>query len=202
MKLINLAYVFIFLISLSGNADPIKIFIEALESANPGYKFNRFNEAEIREKGKLSLENKNISILPPQIGMLVNLTYLNLGGNNLKVLPTEIGSLVNLKLLGLNKNNLSELPKEMWQLTKLEALHLHENQLNSLSAEIGKLEKFVWQLSLRDNKFTEMPAEIGDLGKIKLLLLQGNSLASKGQNAKSWGKEELQARFGSKVHLD
>ncbi|MBN3890562.1 MAG: leucine-rich repeat domain-containing protein [Nostoc sp. JL31] len=72
-------------------------------------------ERTAREKATvLSLYNKKLSSLPPEISQLSNLTKLVLSGNQLSSLPPEIGQLSNLTKLFLNNNpQLSSPPPEI-----------------------------------------------------------------------------------------
>ena len=68
--------------------------------------------------------------IPPEIGCLTNLTYLNLFYNQLTEIPPEIGNLTSLTSLRLDSNELSgEIPSEIGNLTNLTKLGLHNNQL-------------------------------------------------------------------------
>ena len=65
-------------------------------------------------------------IIPPEIGQLTNLTYLELGQKNLTgEIPPEIGQLTNLTFLSLYSNQLTgEIPPEIGNLTNLTHLNL------------------------------------------------------------------------------
>jgi Leucine-rich repeat (LRR) protein len=54
-----------------------------------------------------------LTTLPPEIGNLTKLTYLDLKGNQLTSLPPEIGNLTELKEFKLEGNNLSDLKPEI-----------------------------------------------------------------------------------------
>ena len=75
--------------------------------------------------------------IPPEIGNLVNLTYLNLGYNELSgSIPSEIGNLLNLNYLLLGNNHFSgTIPSEIGNLVNLERLDLIKNQLYGLIPE-------------------------------------------------------------------
>ena len=75
--------------------------------------------------------------IPPEIGNLVNLTYLNLGYNELSgSIPSEIGNLLNLNYLILGNNHFSgTIPSEIGNLVNLESLDLTKNQLYGLIPE-------------------------------------------------------------------
>ena len=58
--------------------------------------------------------------MPPEIGNLTNLTYLNLGGNQFTgEIPSQIGNLTNLTDLSFGNNQLTGLPPEIGNLTNL-----------------------------------------------------------------------------------
>ena len=81
-------------------------------------------------------------MLPPEIGLLLALTRLNLEGcEQLKELPPEIGHLTALAYLSLEGcEQLKVLPPEIGQLTALTHLYLHGcEQLKELPPEIGLL---------------------------------------------------------------
>ncbi|MEH2329353.1 leucine-rich repeat domain-containing protein, partial [Nostoc sp.] len=51
------------------------------------------------KKTQLDLSGKGLTTLPPEIGQLTNLQYLNLNSNQLSSLPPEIVQLTNLQYL-------------------------------------------------------------------------------------------------------
>lgn len=72
--------------------------------------------------------------LPPEIGSLNKLEYLDLSFNKMKRLPEEIGFLHALKCLKVSNNKLEELPLGLSSLQELENLDLSRNRLTSLGA--------------------------------------------------------------------
>lgn len=70
--------------------------------------------------------------LPPEIGCLSRLEFLDLSFNKLKKLPNEIILLNALKSLKIAKNKLAELPSGLSRLRRLENLDLSYNRLTSL----------------------------------------------------------------------
>jgi hypothetical protein len=64
--------------------------------------------------------------IPPEIGNLIKLTYVDLAPNNFSGgIPNEIGNLINLETLWLNQSGLSgTIPASLANLTKLKQLYL------------------------------------------------------------------------------
>ena len=101
-----------------------------------------------------------VGAIPPEIGDLSNLTYLDLEYNQLTTLPPEIRNLSYLNELDLKDNQLTSLPREIGNLTDLEALDLEGNQLTGLPPEIGNLSNLS-ELDLKTNQLTYLPRQIG-----------------------------------------
>ena len=72
--------------------------------------------------------------LPPEIGCLKNLEYLDLSFNKIKSLPIEISYLNDLISLKVSNNKLVELPSGLSSLQRLENLDLSNNRLTSLGS--------------------------------------------------------------------
>ncbi|KAF5943325.1 hypothetical protein HYC85_017402 [Camellia sinensis] len=70
--------------------------------------------------------------LPPEIGCLKKLEYLDLSFNKMRSLPTEITYLNALISLKVTNNKLVELPSGLSSLQRLETLDLSNNRLSSL----------------------------------------------------------------------
>ncbi|XP_045819646.1 uncharacterized protein LOC123913087 [Trifolium pratense] len=81
---------------------------------------------------KLCICHFSIRYLPPEIGCLTNLEYLDLSFNKMKTLPLEISSLKVLITMKVANNKLVELPPAMNSLSRLESLDLSNNRLTSL----------------------------------------------------------------------
>jgi Leucine-rich repeat (LRR) protein len=77
-----------------------------------------------------------LTTLPPSIGDLTNLRWLNISYNNLTELPSEIAKLRNLERLHINNNRITALPLEVWALKSLQELHCDSNQLRALPTGI------------------------------------------------------------------
>ena len=125
---------------------------------------------------RLSMNNKGLTIVPPEIGQLSSLEILNLIFNDLSSLPPEIGQLNSLKELFLNYNDLSSLPPEIGQLSSLEILRVNSNDLSSLPPEIGQLNSLE-VLTLSSNNLSSLPTEITRLVNLTRLDLRNNNLS-------------------------
>jgi len=134
----------------------------------------------IENTDSLDLNNSGITgSIPPEIGNLTNLTYLNFWGNHLTgSIPPEIGNLTNLTYLSLGWNNLTgSIPSEIGNLTNLTRLYLDDNELTGeIPSEIGNLSNLE-RLYLDYNQLTgSIPLEIGNLTNLERLNLSGNQL--------------------------
>ncbi|KAF2233686.1 glucose-repressible alcohol dehydrogenase transcriptional effector [Viridothelium virens] len=93
---------------------------------------------------KVYFNFNKISQIPPRIGQLRNLTYLDLSCNQITEIPPEIGMLSNLRELLLFDNPISTLPYEMGLLYSLEILGIEgcplDEGLKSLIVERGTAE--------------------------------------------------------------
>jgi hypothetical protein len=129
----------------------------------------------------LYLQDNHLSgSIPPEIGALTGLRFLNLNVNALSgSIPPEIGNLTQLQELGLDENQLSgSIPPEIGNLTGLTSLGLEVNQLSgSIPPELGNLENLNL-LSLRSNQLSgSIPPELANLYRLRFLHLDHNQLS-------------------------
>ena len=158
-----------------GNMKKILLLLLLLFLSNVGFAECVEGEVElwdvcynIEETTHLELHNVS-GVIPPEIGNLINLTYLNIEGNSnnqlIGEIPSEIGNLVYLTELSLELNQLSgEIPSEIGNLVSLVGLWLFDNQLSGvIPPEIGNLVGLS-SLKIENNQLSgQIPQEICDL---------------------------------------
>lgn len=117
--------------------------------------------------------------IPPEIGQLAKLLYLELSSNNLVgPIPPELGQLNSLTSLRLSFNQLEgPIPQEFGQLTYLATLELHRNQLSgTIPVQLSELTNLK-RLSLSQNRLTGLiPREFARLVNLEELGLPANRL--------------------------
>ena len=124
--------------------------------------------------------NELTGVIPPELGNLGNLTSLNLRANSLTgPIPPELGSLANLTGLYLAGNEFyGPIPPELGNLTNLSGLNLRANSFSGpIPPEVGSLGNLTW-LDLGENALSgPIPPELGSLGNLTSLNLNANSLS-------------------------
>ncbi|KAH6815115.1 hypothetical protein C2S51_019935 [Perilla frutescens var. frutescens] len=119
------------------------------------------------------------SSIPQELGQCSNLTHLALGHNPLTgPLPLSLFNLTKLTLLDLANSSLSgEVPSEIGLLINLNYLYLYKNSFSgSIPPKIGNLQNLL-KLDLSENQFSgEIPPTIGNLTNLELLFLFLNHL--------------------------
>eukprot|EP01080_Neovahlkampfia_damariscottae_P011631 gene11631-4872_t len=150
---------------------------------------------------QLTLSSNKIRILPKCIGALSNLEYLILSENFLTEIPPEIGELQNLDLLLLNNNLIESIPPEIGNLTKLGCLFLQGNKLKSIPKEIANLKELT-SLNLKHNQLTEIPIEISKMKKLHELQLTGNPMAEIPSEFTNIKKLDRKSNFQIKMDLN
>ncbi|MCB2197308.1 MAG: leucine-rich repeat domain-containing protein, partial [Bacteroidetes bacterium] len=129
---------------------------------------------------ELILTDNNLAgTIPPEIGNLTHLTYLDLGRNQLTgSIPAEIYNLTNVVTLYIHTNPLSgEIPAGIDNMTSLERLSFSNNKLTGeIPPEIGNLTHLTY-LSIYNNQLSgSIPTEIGNLTNLTNLYLHINQL--------------------------
>lgn len=161
-------------------------------------------EEALKNKDKvhtLWLRNrKDLKVLDPRIGQLINLRVLHVSGTNLTELPEEIGNcskleeitanaskfrrlpesigkLMNLSKLNFGYNQIEEFPLSIINCTALTSVSFGSNKISVLPKGFGNL-KNVWFCDFADNNLTEFPKEFNQMESIGNLWLHGNEIKS------------------------
>lgn len=122
---------------------------------------------------KLSLSNRGIKKIPPEIGRLTAVQKLDLSYNNIDELPDEFCHLTNLRSLYLNHNEIRELPGRFGNLQNLSTLDLSNNKIDGLPESIGDLNNLV-HLDVSFNDMERLPLSFINLTSLKKLYLENN----------------------------
>ena len=121
---------------------------------------------------RLLQTSESVDTLPPEIGQLQALTWLDLSGCELTTLPREIGQLRALTWLRLYRcKNLTTLPREIGQLRALTDLDLRRCPLVMLPPEIGQLQALTMLILNNCEKLVALPPEIGQLQALTKLYI-------------------------------
>ncbi|MFN3557054.1 MAG: leucine-rich repeat domain-containing protein [Bacteroidales bacterium] len=122
---------------------------------------------------KLSLSNRGITELPPEIGRLSFVQKLDLSYNNIQELPEEFCHLTNLRSLYLNHNEIRELPDRFGNMVNLSVLDLSHNRIQALPDTLGDINNLT-HLDLSFNKLARLPLSLVNLTGLKKLYLESN----------------------------
>jgi hypothetical protein len=147
------------------------------------------------KKSLIRTHNQLLEI-PPEIGYMRNLTFLDISQNSLLYIPQEIGHLSSLEELRLSGNKLTTIPSSFGLLRALKSLYLDHNLLEFIPSEFGILDHLeVFDLTQNQLKF--IPEELLWIEKLKSLVLQNNPLQTdfiKSVESKVASLKELAAR--------
>ena len=99
--------------------------------------------------------NLRVTSLPPEMGRLENLVYLNASNCALSSLPTEIGKLTNLRTMNVAVNRLRVISPCIEKLEKLEVLDLSDNSISLIPHFLSNL-TCLHSISLHGNKCEEL----------------------------------------------
>lgn len=128
----------------------------------------------------LTIQNTNITSLPPQIGLVNIVRNVVIMDNKLLTsLPMEIGNwgANSTKIVKLDRNGLTSLPSTIGNWTELEALSASGNKLTTVPKEIQNFDHGYFQrVDLSNNMIDSLPIEIGGIANLRILLLNNNRL--------------------------
>jgi hypothetical protein len=125
-------------------------------------------------------ENQINGFIPPEVGMLNNLAYLNLSDNKLiGPIPSTLGHLSILNSLDLSRNQISgPIPLTIGNLTRLLTLKLSANQINcSIPVEIEHLRNLAFLYLDHNNIIGQIPTQLRNFHGLQELDLSHNFLS-------------------------
>ena len=170
------------------------------------------NDKIIKKVKKIYIMDEKLINIPHEIGIMINLKYLNISYNKLESLPPEIGNLINLEYLYFSHNNLKKLPLEIGNLVNLRNLSIDGNAHIEIPLEIKNLINLE-VLDISDSDFTSFPPEIiipmvvfaSLFGVVYLFFTTRHKermfLIEKGQNAELFNKEHKDGKWGLKIGI-
>ncbi|MBS0648488.1 MAG: hypothetical protein JSS10_04590 [Verrucomicrobia bacterium] len=136
-------------------------------------------EAWIQDKDEviglrtLRLSDRQITRIPPEIGLLTRLEVLEINKSPIRFLPPQIGALTRLRQFSLHHTLVKVLPREFQNLMKLEHIVLLNNQLENIDP-LGPLSNLV-RLSASTNKIKNFPSSLA-WQKMQTLDLSNNQI--------------------------
>lgn len=139
--------------------------------------YHEIIESRNEEAIELQLRTMELKHIPPEIGLLFQLTLLELYNNPLTGAPESIGNLSKLTSLGFSYNQLTSVPENIGDLAQLTSLVLGGNQLTSVPESIVNLSQLT-SLNLHNNQLTSVPESIVNLSQLTRLYLDDNQLTS------------------------
>lgn len=131
---------------------------------------------EIARINTLSMMEKGLKAIPPEIKFFKNVSCLYLYKNDLRSVPVELFSLSNLEFLNLSENQIGSLPSEIRNLTKLRFLNVSNNKLVQLPIELNELTD-LYELNASNNQLTSLPNTIGQMKNLLNLYVQHNQIS-------------------------
>uniref|UniRef100_J3MXK5 non-specific serine/threonine protein kinase n=1 Tax=Oryza brachyantha TaxID=4533 RepID=J3MXK5_ORYBR len=130
----------------------------------------------------LKLTNMSIGAIPPALGRLSYLRYLDLSDNHISgAIPPFVGNLTQLRDLSMSANQLSDaIPASFGNLTSLVNLDLSGNFLRGeIPAELSNIRDLA-DLNLSQNQLVgAIPPSLGNLTQLKGLDLSNNNLTGR-----------------------
>lgn len=121
----------------------------------------------------LNLRKQQIVKLPVNIGLLKNVTSIDLGECGLTAFPKEVLACSQLATLNLEGNPLKSVPPEISQLSGLIRLYLKNTGITGLPATIGKCQ-LLSTLDISQNPLASLPVkELNTLPRLRSLTIGG-----------------------------
>lgn len=120
--------------------------------------------------------------LPPALGSMQSLTYLDVSNNRLAYIPECITDCESIVKLVLNTNQLEEVPDALVFMPHLQTLHVANNRIREIPAEIGSLGNTLAALKLDWNLIEELPPSFSALASLREFTTEGCPMRIPGQH--------------------
>lgn len=146
---------------------------------------------------RLDLSGCGLTELPPELGTLASLEFLNLGMNPLRSLPDTFAGLINLRILFFLACEFTVVPEILGKMRSLYMLSFKANKVRDVPA--ASLSPTLGWLILSDNQIERLPDSIGACAGMRKLLLAGNRLTDDGLpdsmvRGPAWEEERREGR--------
>uniref|UniRef100_A0A8B9J9K8 Erbb2 interacting protein n=1 Tax=Astyanax mexicanus TaxID=7994 RepID=A0A8B9J9K8_ASTMX len=123
---------------------------------------------------ELWMDGNKLTMVPGMVGMLKQLTYLDVSKNNVELVDEQINGCENLQDLLLSNNALTQLPGSIG------TTHTHSHTHIKHAPHFQTITMGCWKnatvLFLHSNKLESLPKEMGDMQKLKVVNLSDNKL--------------------------
>ena len=161
----------------------LRILYEATDGPNWNNNTNWLSEEPLAEWHGISGSTNQLVVslssngltgsIPPELGTLNGLSWLNLARNQLGgSIPPELGLLANLETLSLARNQLSgPIPAELWNLTGLRQLWLSGNEAlsGSIPSEVANLASLAYLYLQETSLSGPLPSRLTELTALAVL---------------------------------
>ncbi|XP_074641681.1 leucine-rich repeat-containing protein 40-like [Tubulanus polymorphus] len=124
---------------------------------------------------QLNLGFNRLTTVSSDVGLFINLIYLDLRNNQLHDLPEDVKQLHKLREISIAYNRLKSIPKALYGLPKLEILLASDNQIDKLDVTGIKETPVLATLDLQNNNISQVPPELGNCSQLRSLQLEGNA---------------------------
>ena len=125
---------------------------------------------------RLDLSFNFLSVLPNEIGTMVNLRHIVLSSNTFSTFPEALCNLSKLQTLVLSKNSISELPPQICRMSELRELDLFMNKLREVHFKEPLMQ--LSSISLHANRIKELSSTLATLPMLTRLDISNNAIST------------------------
>lgn len=154
--------------ALNNPKEVVNLDLSGVEVPMEDLKLSQFVNLE-----KLSLKNLHLTALPPGLGALPKLSYLDLSGNDMVELPESLANARSLTELHLDDELKLDFPqaiKVISDLPNLKVLTLRHDSLTKIPSGVLSMDRLE-ELDIGDNLIRQLPMEFEQMRSLKRLFL-------------------------------